>query len=220
MSFFADFFGQSQQNDIKNANAQASAALKSGYDEGTAAYKTYADKASGMYDPWVASGRRGQTAYEDSLGLNGEAGGQNALTMYRAASNPSLQYEQDRAQKGLEAAANARGGLNTGYTALAAARARQGLGYQDYQNWQNRLMGVGQQGFQATGQQAGIAQQTGQYMGDARMGYGQQTAANDINYGNAMASSRNIGVNNLLGVAGAGTKAYAAYMGVPQKPVR
>ena len=217
MSFFNDFFGKTQQKDLRRSNDEATGALKIGYDEGTGQYRQYADKASGFYDPYAASGRRGQQTYEDSLGLNGEAGGQNALAQYKAGANPSLQYEQDRSQQAIERSANARGGLNTGYTALAAARARQGLGYQDYQGWQNKLMGLGQQGFQASGQQAAIAQQTGQYMGDARAGYGQQIAGNAINYGNAMAATRNIGINNLLGVAGVAAKAAAAATGAPVK---
>lgn len=217
MSFFGDFFGKTQQKDLRSANEQATGALKSGYDESTAQYKQYADKASGYYDQYAAGGRRGQQTYEDSLGLNGEAGGRNALMTYQAGANPHLEYEQDRAQQGIERGINARGGTNSGYAALASARARQGLGYQDYQGWQNKLMGLGQQGFQASGQQAQIAQQTGQYMGDARSGYGQQLAGNAINYGNAMAGTRNIGINNLLGVAGVATKAASAAMGAPGK---
>ena len=217
MTFFDDFFGKTQQKDLQRANSEATGALKSGYDDSTGQYKQYADKASGYYDPYSAGGRRGQQTYEDSLGLHGEDGGRNALMQYKAGANPYLDYEQDRAQKGIEYAANARGEVNTGHTALAAARARQGLGYQDHQGWQNKLMGLGQQGFQAAGQQAGIAQQTGQYLGDARSGYGQQRAGNAISYGNAMAATRNIGINNLLGVAGVGAKAASAAMGVPVK---
>lgn len=207
MSFFDSFFGKSQQRDLAAGNAQAQSYINRGAEDSRAAYAAGANEAKGYYQPWAESGRRGQTAYEDSLGLNGAEGGRNALTMYGNARNPYLQYEQDMAQKGLDRAANARGNLNSGMNALAAARARQGLGYQDYSNWQNRLMGVGQQGFQADQARAGIAQQAGQYNADSYSGQGQQLAGNSINYANALAASRGIGVNNLLQLGGLGLKA-------------
>lgn len=209
--FFDSFFGKSQARDLAAGNAQAQGFINQGAEQSRNAYAAGAKEAQGYYQPWSESGRRGQTAYEDSLGLNGAAGGQNALTMYGNARNPYLQYEQDMAQRGLDRAANARGNLNSGMNALAAARARQGLGYQDYSNWQNRLMGVGQQGFQADSARAGIAQQAGQYNADSYSGQGQQLAGNAINYANALAQSRNTGVNNLLQLAGVGIKGYDAY---------
>ena len=130
--------------------------------------------------------------------------------MYGNARNPYLDYEQGRAQQGVERSANARGQLNTGYTALASSRARQQLGYQDYLGWQNRLPGAGQQGFQAAGAQAGIAQQAGQYAADSYSGQGQQLAGNAINYGNALAASRSTGVNNLMALGGLAVRASAA----------
>lgn len=202
MSFWGDLTGKTQSNYLADANNKATGYLQSGYDQATENYRNYSDRARAQFDPYAASGRRAQSAYDDSLGLNGAEGGRNALTMYGNARNPYLQYEQDRAQQGMDRAANARGGLNTGYNALAVARARQGLGYQDYQNWQNRLQGAGQMGFQAAGAQAGIDQQTGQYLSDARLGLGQQFAGNAINYGNARAANKTNSVNALMKGAG------------------
>lgn len=205
MSFFGDFFGKSQQRDLASANAQATGALASGYKEASALY----DQAKGYYQPYAESGQKANSTYADSLGLNGAAGGQNALSTYQAGRNPYLDYEQDLAQRGLDRTANARGWLNSGASLLASSRARQQLGYQDFSGWQNRLMGMGQQGMQAAGAQAQITQ--GQ--GDMRSGYGQQTAANAINYGNALAASRSTGINNLIQVGGMAMKAsgYGGY---------
>jgi hypothetical protein len=202
MSFFDSMFGKSQGRDMANAYGASRAELQAGTDQGIAAYNKGADEAKGYYAPWAERGAKQQNVYEDSLGLNGEAGGRNALMTYQNGANPHLGYEQDMAQKAIERSANARGGLNTGYTALASARARQGLGYQDYQGWQNRLMQGGQMGYGADQARAGIAQQAGQYAGDARMGLGQQLAGNAINYGNAQASNRMTGINNLMRIGG------------------
>ena len=199
MSAFGGFIdkltGKSQQQDMDKAYGQSKDYLTNGYQDAATQYTNYANKAAGYYEPWAASGRRAQSAYDDSIGLNGAEGGKNALTMYQNARNPYLDWEQNHAQTAMDRAANARGGVNTGYNALAVARARQGMGYQDYANWQNRLQGAGQMGMQAAGQQAGIAQNAGQWLGDARMGYGQQMAGNAINYGNATAANKTNSVN-------------------------
>jgi hypothetical protein len=206
MSAFGGFFdkltGKSQQKDIDNAYNQSKGYLQSGYDEATGAAKGYYDKAQSYYDPYAASGRRAQSAYDDSIGLNGAEGGKNALTMYQNARNPYLDWEQNRAQTEIDRAANARGGLNTGYNALAVARARQGMGYQDYNNWQSRLQGQAGMGAQIAGQQAQMANQFGQWQGDARLGLGQQQAGNAINYGNASAANKTNSVNAIMKGAG------------------
>jgi hypothetical protein len=44
--------------------------------------------------------------------------------------------------------------------------------------------------------------------GDNAFGYGATKAGNAINYGNAMAQAKGIGVNNLLGLAGTAIKAW------------
>ena len=77
------------------------------------------------------------------------------------------------------------------------------MGYKDYGGWQNQLMGLGQQGMQGASAQSALTQ--GQ--GDLRSGYGQQTAANAINYGNAQAASRSTGINNLIALGGMALKA-------------
>jgi len=212
MSFWGDFWGKTQARDISNANEQAKGYLQGGYDEATGQARGYHDKAQSYLDPYAQSGRRAQSAYDDTLGLNGAEGGRNALTMYQNARNPYLDYEQNRAQRGIEASANARGGLGGGYTALAAARARQGLGYQDFNGWQSRLEGAAGRGAQIAGAQANMTDNFGRWIGDARLGLGQQYASNAINFGNALASTRNIGVNNLIGVIGAAGKAASAAM--------
>jgi hypothetical protein len=88
----------------------------------------------------------------------------------------------------------------------AAALAGQRVLLHNYGNWMDRYRDQGSQGFQAAGAQAGIQTQ----QGDNAYGYGATKAGNQINYGNAMASARGIGVNNLLGAVGAGIGGYNA----------
>ena len=207
MSFFADFFGKSQQRDISNANQQANASLAQGYNDAKSTAQQYSDQALSYYQPYEETGRKGMGLYADSLGINGAAGGQNALMAYQAGRNPHLSYEQDMAQRGMDRSANARGMLNSGTNALAVARARQQMGYQDYSGWQDRLQGVGNQGFQAANAMANNRNALGNYLADLSSGYGQQRAGNAINYGNATAASRSTGINNLISLGGLAVKA-------------
>lgn len=99
---------------------------------------------------------------------------------------------------------NARGQSGGGLANIAAQRVLQ----QNYGNWLDRYRDAGSQGLQATGAQAGI--KTGQ--GDNAYGFAATKAGNAINYGNAMAQSRGIGINNLFSALGTGVKAAGMFI--------
>ncbi len=196
MGFFGSFFGSDQRSDIRRGNAQATRALDSGYKESMGRY----DQAADLYSPYAQQGGQAQTFYNNALGLNGDAaraGAQQTIT-----SDPLWSGKLAQDEGNSLAYLNARGQAGGGAAALAGQRVLQ----QNYGNWLDRYRDVGRQGFEATNQQAGI--RTGQ--GDAAYGYGATKAGQAINYGNALASSRNIGVNNLMGAFGVAAKAYGA----------
>lgn len=68
----------------------------------------------------------------------------------------------------------------------------------------------------ATGKGNALAQlglSSGGAIAGIESGYGQQTAANAINTGNAVSATRNIGLNNALGLVGLGMKAFTPGIG-------
>jgi len=199
MSFFGSFFGNDQRNDINKANQQATASLTQGRDQALSSY----GQARSMYDPYAQQGGRANALYGDALGVNG-AGARTAATANFAATNPYSQAGDDYAMGGVMRQMASRG-QSGGNALLAAQRVGSERWDQRYNNWMGQLQGAGQQGLQATGAQAGLTQG----MGDIQSGYGQQMAGNAINYGNAMAGSRNIGINNLMGLGGMALKAFA-----------
>lgn len=194
MGFFQDLLGSSQRKDLKQAKAQADTALQTGTQQGNAYY----DAATGTLQPFVQGGTQANDLYLNAIGVNGQDAQQqvqdNFLTDPFRAQNGQL------ADEALVRSLNARGASRGGLAALAVSRANLERGSEDYNNWLNRLQGASTQGASAAGAQAGV--QTGQ--GDLNFGAGQQKAANAINYGNAMAQSRSIGINNILGIAGLG----------------
>lgn len=191
MGFFGSFFGSDQRKDIENANRQATSSLTQGRDAALGEYRT----AEGYMQPYAQQGQQANALYANSIGANGLGAQQQAFSQY-AGSDPFRAANQLYAAKADQNRYNARGW--SGNASLAAARASQERGATDWNAHLTRLAGMGQQGMQASGSMAGI--RTG--MGDLQSGFGQQMAGNAVNYGNAMASSRNIGTQNMLGLGG------------------
>lgn len=197
MSILDEFTGKAQQGDISRAKGQADAALKTGYDTGQADYTG----ASGRYDQYAQTGGNAMKMYADATGVNGQPA-YSAVAGNFVTGDPFRQQNEDFANQQLMKTFNARGAAYGGNAMLAAARGSLERGSTDWNNWLNRLQGQSQQGFQATGAQAGI--DVGK--GDMAANYGTTQAGNDINYGNAMASSRSTLMNNLVGLGGVAIK--------------
>lgn len=215
MSFFGSLFGSDQQRYLSDAKAAADKNLDSGYTDAKNAYTQYGNEAKGYYQPYVQNGQKANQLYSDAMGLNGAQGGQNALSAYQGARNPFQDWQQNYTQQGMDHAANARGMLNSGTNALAVARARQQMGYNDYNNWLSGLQGMNNQGMQAAGGMSSVAMNQGNQLGNLGWGYGTTKAGNEINYGNALSQNATSGVNNLIGLGGTLIKSMSGMPSIP-----
>jgi hypothetical protein len=207
LSFLDSFFGTAQKRDIQAAHTNATAAL----DTGLANARTDYTGAIDRLNPYAETGSGANAMYANALGVNGRGPQQTAVDNFMA--DPFRAQNEQLANENLARQFNGRAGpgMGSGAFALAAARGNLERGTQDYQNYLTRLAGLGTQGAQVTGQQSGIQGQLGQTEYDA----GNTRAGNEINYGNAMAASRGIGVNNLLGLAGTVIKGFTPGWGGP-----
>jgi hypothetical protein len=187
MGLISDFLGKSQRKDLEAANAKATGELQQGYDR---AYGDYS-QAENYFSPYAQQGQQANTFYNDALGLNGDPARTTATNTI--ASNPLFQGQLGQESNAVSRALNARGAGGGGAAQLAAQRVFQ----QNAGNWLDRYRDQGSQGLQATNQMAGY--RAGR--GDLSYGYGATKAGNAINFGNAMASNRNTGINNLMGLA-------------------
>lgn len=202
MSFFSDFFGKTAQRDIKRANKKATGQLEQGYGQQTQRY----DQAAGLYDPYVQQGRAASDFYTNALGLGGAEAAQGAYDTMAA--NPMFSGQLANDSNALHRSLNARGQGAGGLAAMAGQRVFQ----QTAGDWLDRYRDAGRDGYSATNALAGVRAQ----QGDNAMGYGATQAGQTINYGNALAQSRNIGSNNLIGLIGAAGNAAGAVMGKPK----
>lgn len=187
MGLIGSFFGKDQRKDLAGAKAQSDEHLAKGYGNQRADYTT----AEGYYQPYANVGQQGiedQNAYRNILMNNGDA-------VDKFAAHPLFNGELAANQMATQRAGNA-AGWGAGKEALAGQRVfaqTAGSWLDRYKD--NALTGLNT-GLQATNQMAGLRAQRG----DNAMGYAATRAGNEINYGNALAANRGVGVNNLLKV--------------------
>lgn len=200
MGLFSNFSGGDSRRDLRHAVRTSNTLIRDGMERGEGYLNSSYDRSRQDIDPYLESGQRGQQFYDDLLGLNGgdaRDSRQDFLMSDRAFSG---KLGQD--QNAMLRAMNARGMSGSGAGALAAERVFQ----QNYGNTLNRYANRGQQGAQMAQFGAGMSQQNGAANANLQMQGAGMMSNNQMNaYGN-ISKTRNAGMNNMLAIAGAGTK--------------
>lgn len=111
---------------------------------------------------------------------------------------PGYQFQLARGQDAVASSGAARGNYLSGANLAGAMEFGQGLANQEYNNYLNRLQGIGQQGQSAAGNQAAAGQAYAAGAGNAYAGIGNAQAAGAIGQGNAFTGI----MNNLSGTFG------------------
>ena len=209
MGFFKSLFGKDQQKDIQRGYADSQNMLAKGRTSALGEIGGGLTNARSVLQPFMQSGQRGQTAYENALGFNGqEARDQQFETGYQ--NDPALAYRNQNNANVMNALLRRYNagpqGINSGGAVLGAGRLATEQFNNDWNGYLNRLGAMGQQGQQLAQFGAGLEYGAGKDRADIETGYGNTSAGNRINMANAMASSRNIGINNLLAIGGTAAK--------------
>ncbi len=205
MSFFKDLMGKSSAKAATQLGQRNASQINAGYDSANTQAQTGYDASMGFLNPFAESGRRGQTAYENTLGLNGAPARQQQF-QESYLDDPALAYRTQQTGTDINNLLRKYNagpqGVNSGAAALGAGRIRAENFNRDWDGTQNRLMGLGQQGLQVAGQQAGLT--TGFYDGQAGRSIGRSNAlvGNDTQATMAASNARMSGVNNILKIAG------------------
>lgn len=191
MGFWDDLTG-------KSASKAANAAAADTYAKQQAAGTQSADafrNLSGIYDPYRTGGTAAQNQVYRLLGLQGGDAQTEAYGQFR--SDPGYQFQLEQGIGAIDKSAAARGNLNSGATLKALQGYGQGMADQSYGNYLQRLMGLGQQGLQATGATASTIGQGLQNQFGANYG-----SAGTVGQGMvAGAQAQQSGLQNLLGTA-------------------
>lgn len=205
MGLLQDFLGKSQQEDLAKANEMSSGYLRQGLTDYLGTQKDYLNQALSQFgglDPYINSGTNSIKLLSDALGVNG-AGPQSAF-FQGFQTDPGFMASQQAGIDALDKSAASRGLLRSGGQSRDLFSFGQRFLGDAFNNRIQQLMGLGQQGGQiglgVAGAKSGLLSQTGSDMANAQLGTSQLFANNATNFGNAMAQSRGIGINNILGV--------------------
>lgn len=200
MSFFGSFFGTDQQKTLKKGYADSKQMLQQGYDQGRTDIQGYGDRALGYLDPYLQTGGKTNALLANYLGVNGADAQRQAFADFQ--NDPGYQAQFNSGINALDRSATARGGLYSGAAMKGVNEFGQQFQRQAFNDRINQLAGFGGQGQQAAMGAAGLASQTGNQLGNMAFGFGQQNAANRINFANGMANAQGIGWQNALNLGG------------------
>lgn len=225
MKFLDSFFGKSQRRDMSRANQKYNSFLTKGRGDAIAALDRGKTESASYYQPYSQMGEQGRDDYDlyrKAIGLKGADGYGEAFETFE--SDPFREYRSQNAGNAIRdqfRRYNAQGMGNSGANMLALGRIGAEYAQKDVDDFRSRLMGAGQYGTQlgygADSAMAGITSADAARRADLEASIASARGNQAIGYGNAMAESRNIGFNNLMGLVGAGTNALAASSGVPMR---
>lgn len=162
MGLFDIFTGNASKKALNQQIATQNAGKQEAYgflDQGLGDATNLYGQAGQQFDPYAQGGLKGYNLYNDALGLNGAEGNQNAQNAFQT--SPGYEFGMDQGLQALERRASAQGNLQSGNTNVDTLKYASGYANQNYDNWLNRLQGVGTQGQQAAGSQAGLLSDLG-----------------------------------------------------------
>lgn len=192
MGLLDDFFGGSARKDLRKGREAFRTELMAGRDAAMADF----GEAERYFDPYIESGTRSNAAWADLMGLNGEEA--RAAAQGRYTSDPLFTAMGDRALRGIS-----RGVAATGQTGQGTQAGTNAL-VSNYNSYLDKLVAGANTGLTAAAGASGVKT----HAGDTEFATGQQLAGGEQSFSNAMAQSRSIGINNLLGVAGIATRLF------------
>ena len=201
MGLFDSFFGNDQRDDIRAADAQAQAALKKGRKQSIATREGALEQSLGFLE----GGRDAQNVLLNALGVNGpDAQRDFANTLFTPGFEDELQFGVDQ----IDNSAASRGMLFSGDTLKAVADHGQRFKRGAFNDRVNQLF---QLAGNAPAQSAAFAADTGDQIAATQFGSGQLNANRAVNFGNAMAASRSVPINNLLALGQTAAKVAGAF---------
>jgi hypothetical protein len=203
IGLFDSFLGNDQRKDIEAANDRATASLAKGKDESIGTRNQYLERSLGFLKPGLDS----QNVLLRALGVQGQGPQQQYYDEFQ--NDPGFEAATQYGINALDRSAAAKGGLFSGGQMKAVSDF--GLRRQN-DAFNNRINQLFQLTGNAPAMSAAATQDTGGQIADTQFGYGQLQANQATNFGNAMAASRSIPINNLLSLASSGAKVASGAM--------
>lgn len=146
---------QRRAHEVMNAGStEQSGLVREGYSKAIGASGGALSKISELYKPYMESGRKAQSLYDQSMGINGADAQRQFYDTY-ASHDPMRDFKNEQINRAVAMQANAAGGMGSGRAGLAATRALNESYNSDINAYLNRLEGMAGRGGQYTSQVAG-----------------------------------------------------------------
>ena len=223
MSIFDAFSPSKGQQYAGNARQEEKQILKKGKKEGIGYYTQadaqatpYLTDAQANYKNLQGQQQAGYDMYQNSLGLNGQAGYDAAQGAFHQ--GPGYQFALDQANQNVLRNQASLGALNGGNTLMALSDRAQQLQNLEFGNWQNRLAGFNpMQGAEGYGNLAQSLANLKYNINAGKSGIAQDfakaQAASAGDYWSNMNSANNTANSNLWGAILGGASAAAGIYG-------
>lgn len=209
MGFWDAFTGKSQRNDILAGQEQANQYIQQALGQASGTTSEYLNKALGYLQPGMETGGNALRLLGDALGANGQPAQQGYFNTIQT--DPGFQAAQDYGIRALDRSAASRGLLRSGGQQEALYDFGQ-KNFNDFYNTRtNNLFNLAGIGTGAANTSAGLTSQAGDNLANMQFGTGQLFANNAINTQNAVAQSRSVPINNILGGINAAANLFGAF---------
>ena len=203
MSFWGALTGDDAKGYAKETKAANDATLGATRDANAGFYGQGYQTFQDQLNPYAQRGGQAANAYTNMLGLNGAPAQQGAQGAYRGW-NPFLGNQISLADQTIQRRNATTGQLGSGMDALARQRSAQGLGSQDFYNYNQALSGQAQQGYGAANALAQGGMQNAGNLAGNQNNFAQGSINNQTQYGNAMSQANQSGFQNMLGLGSLG----------------
>ena len=212
MSLWGAFTGSDARRYATDAYHRNSREMQTGYDRSMGYQGQGYKSAVNRLSPYAQAGQQGQQAYTNLLGLNGQQAQQGARQGYEGW-NPYLSNDISTADRAISRRNASMGQMDSGMNALARNRSAMDMGSRDFYNYNDRLQGLGQQGFQASNMLAGYDMGNAQSQIAIENALRNGNVQNSTQFGNAQAQAGQGALSNILGIAGLGLSAFMPGVG-------
>lgn len=201
------FTGANAKKELTKGYQQQRADLQAGFDQGKGYGEEYLGQANKLMQGYIDRGNKATDLYGNLNGVNGAEAARGAWQGFQAP--PGFQEASDYAARQTQNSRAARGGLYNGNTLAALYNQASGARYNAQNDWMNRLQGIGNQGYDASSQNANRTGNFGNALMQGRMNLGNQQAGAAGQYAQGMAQAGNTLTQNMLGLGGLAVRAMA-----------
>lgn len=147
----------------------------------------YYGEAEEAYTPWITTGKAAQNVVADLSGANGPDAQRAAYEKFQT--DPSYKFVAESVNKALERSALTKGNIFSGNFMQESGRVSSDLASQQYSSYFNRLMGISEQGRQASGDVARLKAGRGSALASAELGLGTNLANIDLGKSSSFADT-------------------------------